>query len=76
MVATAPQSHLDRVGRIVGKIYSAGFEEKDVFPRYTSRTTWQTIKKGTAAQSTIDSVLGQAEEYLDGVLEERRKGGM
>lgn len=74
MVAQVPQAHLDRVGRIVGKVFSAGLDEKDVFPKFTSKTTWQTIKRGLAPDRTTDDVLLKVETYLDGILEERRKG--
>ena len=68
------QPYLDRVGRLVGEIYAAQLNEKDVYEHLNvSKTTWNNVKKGIAGQNTINSVLNDAEQYVGGVLHERRK---
>ncbi|MCT2911063.1 hypothetical protein [Weissella confusa] len=75
MVAvTINQSYLDRVGRLVGEIYAAQMTEKEVYEYVgVSKTTWMNVKTGFAGQKTIDRVLNDAEMYVAGVLNERRK---
>lgn len=75
MVAiTINQSYLDRIGRLIGDIYAAQLNEKDVYEHLSvSKTTWNNVKKGIAGQNTINSVLNSAEQYVGGVLHERRK---
>jgi hypothetical protein len=75
MVAvTINQSYLDRVGHLIGEIYAAQMTEKDVYEHIgISKTTWMNVKTGFAGQNTINKVLNNAEMYVSGVLNERRK---
>lgn len=75
MVAvTINQSYLDRVGRLIGNIYAAQMSEKQVYEYLgISKTTWIAVKKGQAGESTINRVVNDAEHYVDGILNERRK---
>lgn len=75
MVAvTVNQSYLDRIGKLVGDIYAAQLTEKQVYEYLNiSKSTWISVKKGIASQNTINRVVNDAERYVDGILNERRK---
>lgn len=75
MVAiTINQSYLDRVGRLIGEVYAAQMTEKEVYEHLgVSKTTWVNVKKGVAGSTTINNVLNGAEQFVGGVLRERRK---
>ncbi|MDR3241768.1 MAG: hypothetical protein LBT37_06315 [Lactobacillaceae bacterium] len=71
---TINQSYLDRVGRLIGEIYSAQLIQQDVYTSINvSKATWENVKKGFAPETTRNNVLEAAEHFVSGVLNERRK---
>lgn len=71
---TINQPYLDRVGHLIGNIHAAQLKEQDVY-RYigVSKSTWNNVKNGIASETTNETVLNNAEKYVEGILFERRK---
>lgn len=71
---TINQSYLDRVGYLIGNIHAAQLKERDVYEYLgVSKSTWRNVKNGTTSDATNETVLNNAEKYVEGILFERRK---
>ncbi len=58
-----------RIGRLIGNIYSAGLDEKDVYTHLgISRSTWSSYKSGLGSEKNREQVIEYAEKFVDSIL--------